>query len=166
MPLFLSTVTNKVDKKGRVSVPASFRSAVAADGKGGEVNNSVVIYPSLFRTCLDGTNREYMQDISDSIYDEFGPFSEEGHELSDLLLGSAHELSWDPEGRILLPEPLIAHAGLSEAATFVGRGELFQIWQPDAYQDFHASKMDRAREQARKLRPGKSRRNDHGGGQQ
>ena len=36
-------------------------------------------------------------------------------------------------GRIVIPSDLLAHAGITDTAVFVGRGNSFQIWNPDAF---------------------------------
>ena len=62
----------------------------------------------------------------------------------------------DGEGRIVLPQNLVDHAGIDESATFVGRGRTFQIWQPGKFEDFQGQARERARDQGLtlRLRPG------------
>ncbi len=146
MALFLSTYVNKVDKKGRVSVPARFRAVLAGPGF-----NGVVLFPSFVSPAIEGCGMEFMLSLSRSI-GAFDPFSTRYDDFADAILPEAHELPFDSEGRILLPEPLIAHAGLSDMAAFVGRGERFQIWEPEAFKARRAEARSRAREQRDALR--------------
>ena len=139
MRLFLSTFSNKVDKKGRVSVPATFRAALADLPFSG-----IVAYRSFAAPCIEGCGIDFMQRLSDSTQQTFDAFSPEADDISALIFADARQLQCDPEGRVVLPEDLLAHAGISETATFVGKGGTFQIWEPAAYQAVIAETRARA----------------------
>lgn len=138
MGLFLSTFVNKVDKKGRVSVPATFRATLAQQTFPG-----IVAYRSFTAPCIEGCGMNFMERLSDSTQD-FAAFSTEQEDLSALIFADARQLSWDPEGRIVLPEDVMDHAGIAEAAAFVGKGQTFQIWEPTAYKAVEAEIRARA----------------------
>jgi transcriptional regulator MraZ len=132
MPLFLSTHVNKVDKKGRVSVPAPYRSALAGQGWEG-----VVCLPSLVNPALDGCDLAFMEKLSADQSQGMQAFGRSKDAFSSAVFAASRQLPFDSEGRIILPEPFIKHAGISEAACFVGQGATFQIWEParfEAYQ--------------------------------
>lgn len=139
--LFLSSYTNKIDKKGRVSVPAPFRAVLA-----GQNFQGIICYHSFINPCIEASGMERMERISAGI-DALDPFSEERDAFATSILGSAMQLAFDGEGRVMLPEDLIAEAGLSDLAVFVGKGQTFEIWQPAKYKA-HA-------DSARKLAMGK-----------
>lgn len=143
MALFLSTFVNKVDRKGRVSVPAPFRSALASLSFQG-----IVVYRSFTQACAEGCGIDFMERLSASA-ESLDLFSPEQEELSALIFADARQLGWDAEGRILLPEDVIAHAGLDETAAFVGKGRTFQIWHPETYREIEAD----IRARAMKTRP-------------
>lgn len=138
MRLFLSTFVNKVDRKGRVSVPATFRTALSDQPFQG-----VVAYRSFTAGCIEGCGMDFMERLSDSTQ-QFAAFSPEQEDLSSLIFADARQLGWDTEGRILLPEDLIGHAGITETAAFVGKGQTFQIWEPVAYKAVEAEIRARA----------------------
>lgn len=138
MGLFLSTFVNKVDRKGRVSVPATFRATLSSQPFQG-----VIAYRSFTTECVEGCGMDFMERLSDSAQN-FDAFSAEQEDISALIFADARQLAWDPEGRILLPEDLIAHAGLNETAAFVGKGQTFQIWQPETYKAMEAEIRARA----------------------
>jgi MraZ protein len=125
MTLFLSTHINKVDKKGRVSVPAQFRSELANESFQG-----VVLFRSNVHPALEGFAWSYMQEIASRL-DNFDMFSEEQDDLATTLFGEAVQVPFDGEGRIVLPVELMEFAGLVEKAAFVGLGGKFQIWDPE-----------------------------------
>lgn len=152
MPLFLSTTTNRVDRKGRISVPAAFRSALPAGGFEG-----IVVYASFKHDCIHGADLGFMEKLSDSIHGDFGLYSDENEALANAILASARQLPFDPEGRVLLPRDLIEHAGISKEATFVGLGKTFQIWEPAAYARHRDTQRSLAEQTAAGLRPVVSR---------
>jgi MraZ protein len=136
MALFLSTYENRIDKKGRVSVPASFRSELS-----GESFQGVVLFRSNNHDCLEGFAWSYMQEISNRL-DNFDLFSDEQDDLASSIFGDAVQLPLDGDGRIILSPDLIQFAGLKEKAAFVGMGVKFQVWCPE--------KFSKRREEARK----------------
>ena len=127
MGLFLSTTINKVDRKGRVSVPAHFRATLAGQNFAG-----IVLYRSFTLPCIEGCGMDFMERLSESTQ-SLDVFSPEQEDISSLIFADSRSLPWDPEGRILLPEDLLAFAGITENAAFVGKGQTFQIWEPGAY---------------------------------
>lgn len=133
MALFLSTHINKVDKKGRVSVPAPFRAALT-----GQAFQGVVLFRSNTHGALEGFPWSYMEELSARL-DNFDLFSEEQDDLATAVFGEAVQLPFDSDGRIILPPSLIEHAGLSEGAAFVGLGTKFQIWEPAALEKRRAA---------------------------
>jgi MraZ protein len=140
MRLFLSTFTNKVDKKGRVSVPATFRAALADLPCSG-----IVAYRSFTAPfCIEGCGIDFMLRLQESAQQQFDAFSPEANDIATLIFANAHQLACDPEGRVVLTEDLLAHAGIGEAATFVGKGGTFQIWEPQAFRAVEAEARARA----------------------
>jgi len=128
MTLFLSTHLNKVDKKGRVSVPAQFRAELA-----GENFQGVVLFRSNIHPALEGFAWSYMQEISKRL-DNFDLFSETQDDLATAVFGEAVQAPFDGDGRIVLPVELMEFAGIVERASFVGLGGKFQVWDPDLLQ--------------------------------
>ena len=80
--------------------------------------------------------------------EKFDPYSEERDAFATTIFGDSVQLAFDPEGRVMLPESFIVTAKLSEQATIVGKGEIFEIWEPKAF-EAHAKL---ARELAREKR--------------
>jgi len=125
---FLSTYTNKVDAKGRISIPARFRRVVAEGDFPG-----VVIFPSFTAPCLEGVSMQRMEELAEMIDAEFDPFDETYGAFAHSILADAYELTFDGDGRVLFPEELLDHANIGDHATFVGLGKRFQIWEPTVY---------------------------------
>lgn len=139
---FVSHFTNRLDAKGRVSIPASFRAVLARDGYEG-----LYVHPALDQASLD-CGGHALRAVIDEILSRFSPFSEEWESLSTALNGTSEVLKIDPEGRIVLSETLKAHAGITDAVTFVGQGHKFQIWEPERFK----AHLDEARAKLRDVK--------------
>jgi MraZ protein len=139
MALFLSTFTNKIDKKGRVSIPAPFRTALA-----GQEFHGIIAYSSFINPCIEACGYDRIAKLHETI-ETLDPFSEERDAFATTILGGSSQISFDGEGRVLLPEALIEDAELEGQALFVGKGETFEIWQPKAFEEYaeHARKLAR-----------------------
>ena len=77
--------------------------------------------------------------------DRLDMFSEDHEDLAAALYADAFPVDADKEGRIVLPEALVAHAGLADSVVFMGLGRIFQIWEPQAA----AARRESARQRAR-----------------
>ena len=125
MALFVSTYVNKVDKKGRVSVPASFRQALAKTS----APSTIFVWPSLNCAALEGADQDFINVLSDSL--ESPDLDAKTREtIETFVFGKMVELTIDPEGRVVLPRELSQSAGIAEDASFMGRRKTFQIWNP------------------------------------
>ncbi len=146
MALFLSTYVNKVDKKGRVSVPASFRATLS-----GQAFAGIIAFRSPNFPALEACGADRMERLSRSL-DDLAMFSQEQDDLAALIFAGSHQLPFDGDGRIVLPEALAQYARISDRAAFVGRGQMFQIWNPDAYAKFEEEAHQRVQSAGATLR--------------
>ena len=128
--MFLSTYQNKIDKKGRVSVPASFRSYLSNLGY-----NGVICYPSFNNNCIEAWPQDRIEKISNAI-DSLNPFEEKKDYFATSILSESINLQFDSEGRILISNKLLKHAKIKNSILFVGQGKTFQIWEPNNYEKF------------------------------
>ena len=51
------------------------------------------------------------------------------------VTAGAADLQLDKHGRLTLPQPLMAVAGLEREALFVGAAEIVEIWNPERFQE-------------------------------
>jgi len=128
MPLFLSTYANKVDKKGRVSVPAAFRSALI-----GQAFQGVVLFRATSHPCLEGFDFGTMEELSSRL-DHFDLFSNQQDDLATSIFSEAMQCPFDGEGRVGIPQNLLDYAHLDDTAVFVGLGRKFQIWNHSEFE--------------------------------
>ena len=131
--MFLSTYENRIDKKGRVSVPASFRSYLSNLGY-----NGVICYPSFNNLCIEAWPQDRIEKISDAI-DALNPFDEKKDFFATSILSESINLQFDSEGRISLTTKLLKHAKIKNSMLFVGQGKTFQIWEPAIFEKFKVS---------------------------
>ena len=141
MTQFLGTHTNRLDAKGRVSIPAPFRAALRPEGGGAAV---LVLRPSHIYPCVEGWPEATFQALARPL-DLLDMFSAEHDDLAAALYADAWPLEADKEGRIVLPESLVGHAGLTGTVVFMGLGRTFQIWEPAAAERRRAEARERAR---------------------
>jgi MraZ protein len=158
MDRFVSTYTNKLDAKGRVSVPADFRSVLEKDGYEG----GIYCYPTLDHPSLDAGGARLARKI-DALLEGLDPYSDERDELSVALYGDVQVLRIDGDGRIVLPEGLRAHARIVTQVTFVGLGEKFQMWEPEEFERFRTRAREKVRDHRQLFAAG--RRSGSGGDQ-
>ncbi|MFI3242115.1 MAG: division/cell wall cluster transcriptional repressor MraZ [Alphaproteobacteria bacterium] len=126
--LFIDTIKNKVDAKGRVSIPSEYRDIAKNQ------NSSIVLYRSLVSPCIEGCLESLLEKLADDIENTTDFFSQEQDDLTNLIFGDAKKFDFDSTGRVLLTEKLLAHAEISDEAIFVGKGKKFQIWNTTNWQ--------------------------------
>ncbi len=136
--MFLSTYENKLDKKGRVSVPASYRSYLSNLGY-----NGVICYPSFNNQSIEAWPQDRVEKISNSI-DFLNPFEEKRDFFATSILSESTNLQFDSEGRISLTAKLLKHAKIKNSMVFVGQGKTFQIWEPTIFEKFKVNARKKA----------------------
>jgi MraZ protein len=145
MDRFVSHYMLRLDAKGRVSVPAPFRTVLARDGFEG-----LYCHPALDRPALDAGGNALLTEI-EALVTGYSPYSDQREQFALSLYGTSETLKIDGEGRIVLTEPLKAHAGITDAATFVGLGHKFRIWEPGRFRAELAEATEKVRAFKREL---------------
>ncbi len=141
--LFMDTIINKVDAKGRVSLPSDYRAIVK------DLSTEIVCYRSLSAPCIEGCLEDTLDKLATEIENSTDFFSETQDNLTNLIFGDAKRFPFDSTGRIVLTEKLLKHAGITDTAVFVGKGRKFQIWNPENW----AKEEARIRAEVMKNRP-------------
>jgi len=145
MDRFVSHYLLRLDAKGRVSVPASFRAVLARDGFAG-----LYCYPALDRPALDAGGNALLAEI-EALIAGFVPYSDQRERFSLALYGTSETLNIDSEGRVVLSDALKTHAGITNAVTFVGLGHKFRIWEPGRFRAELAEATEKVRAFKQKL---------------
>ena len=136
--MFLSSFENKIDKKGRISVPATFRSHLNSIGY-----NGFISYPSFNHSALEACSQDRVEKLSNTI-DSLNPFEEKRDFFATSILSESTNLQFDSEGRISLSSKLLKHAKIKNSMLFVGQGQTFQIWEPTAFEKFKVTARKKA----------------------
>ena len=126
MNLFLSQFVNKIDKKGRVSLPSQYRNILSKKS-----NNEIILFKSLKFKSIEGCSSERIDKIADKI-EELDIFSDDQDDFATSIFSEIIPTNLDKEGRFLIPENLKAYSNISSEVTFIGQGYYFQIWEPQA----------------------------------
>ena len=136
--MFLSSYENKIDRKGRVSVPASYRSYLSNLGY-----NGIICYPSFNNQSIEAWPQDRIEKISNTI-DSLNPFEEKRDFFATSILSESINLQFDSEGRISLTPKLLNHAKIKNSMVFVGQGKTFQIWEPTIFEKFKVNARKKA----------------------
>jgi MraZ protein len=146
MALFNGTYVQNFDAKGRVSIPAPFRAALRAGAVNiaatneGPISIPLVLRPSEKVQCIEGlTEMRHQAQIAE--LEKLDPLGEEYDLLATVLFADAWPIETDKEGRIIVHDALLGHAGISRdgSVAFVGLGTRFQLWHPDNVSGHKAS---------------------------
>jgi MraZ protein len=140
MSQFLGAHQNRLDAKHRVSVPASFRAALKTDAG----SNGLVLRPSHKYACIEAWPLPEFNALEIPLQ-SMDRFSDAYDDLATAIYGDAYPIEPDREGRVLLPDSLVEHAGLGEVVEFVGHGRTFEIWDPVVAAAHRKAARERAR---------------------
>ena len=135
MRRFRGETLNRVDGKGRVSIPAAFRRVLEEgdpDWIVGSNPNFVIIYGRRVRNCLEGYSMDSINEV-DVLISRLPRYSNQRETLERLLNTQSVYVQVDENGRIVLSQKLRDLIGVTTEATFAGMGEKFQIWEPSYY---------------------------------
>ena len=145
MSVFLGAHQNRLDAKGRVSIPAGYRAILRAQTAEAQPGDPLlVLRQSPKHPCIEAWPMPAYLRLG-PVLDRLDLFSDDGEDMALSLYGDAYPVDPDKEGRIVLPEALAAHAGVSESVAFMGLGRHFQIWEPQAAERRRAEARLRAR---------------------
>jgi MraZ protein len=124
MDRFLSSAVNRIDAKGRVSVPAHFRSILQKRGY-----SDLYALRALEVAALDVGGPDLLDRYEQRIALE-DPFLQTADDMSFFCYGDGAFLKLDQDGRITVSDFIREHTGITGDVAFVGRGHFFQIWEP------------------------------------
>ena len=121
---FAGNFAHTIDPKGRVTIPAAFREALA-DGFTIGLNNqfaAIALYPK----AKWNEKCEQLAKIPESDI--------MGTRYVRLITGNSFSgCELDNQGRVLLPATLRAKVGMDKAIRFVGMGGYLEIWDEERY---------------------------------
>jgi len=146
---FISTVIGSLDSKGRVCIPASYRHILAAQNTSG-----LYVCPSFSEPALEAFGQTLLEAVQARLATQDPFFSPNHDDQATAIIARTQLLVADEQGRVRLPDALIAHAKLKDRVAVVGKSAKFQIWDWDTYGPVEAeavarmkARLERAREE-------------------
>lgn len=139
MNRFLSNATNRIDSKGRVSVPAPFRAVLVQR----DIQELYCIQDFVFPAITVG-GPDLLERYERQIGQE-DPFSPLANEMSLLVHGGGVFMKLDAEGRLMVTDFIRDFTGITSEVAFVGRSDHFQLWQPQAFHEAQAAAREERR---------------------
>ncbi len=140
MGRFLSHATNKIDAKGRVSIPSAFRTVIAQRGIGELYCFQDFVFPAISVGGQDVLDRFERQIAAED------PFSPLANEMSLLVHGGGVFMKPDTEGRLMVTDFIRSFTGITAEVTFVGRADHFQLWEPSAFHEVQRAAREAQRQ--------------------
>jgi MraZ protein len=129
MSRFLSNATNRIDAKGRVSVPSSFRNILASQGV-----EELYCFQDFHYPAINVGGPDLLLRFERRL-ESLDPFSPEANRMSLLIHGGGVFVKLDGEGRLTVTDFIRSYTGIEGEVTFVGRAEYFQLWRPENFAD-------------------------------
>ena len=146
---FISTVPGSLDGKGRVCIPATYRHILSAQNTTG-----VYVCPSFIDPALDAFGQSLLDAINARLAAQDPFFSASHDDEATALIARTQSLPIDENGRVRIPDAMIAHAGLKDRIVFVGKAQKFQVWDADAYAPIEADALARVKARMERARQG------------
>jgi len=137
--VFVSTYETSLDAKGRVSVPAPFRAALAG-------GNRIFLWPAIDGSgCLEGGGDELMALYRQTLA-RMAPNDPNRRAFMHTIFTRSADLKMDDTGRISIPQPLLDAAGIEKKLVFAGAFDRFHVWEPSRFDEFDAQMSETARD--------------------
>lgn len=134
-----------IDAKGRTSVPARFREALAAENDGEGFVLTAGLEPCLVAYPLSEW-RAFEEKLS-----KLPRFDPHVVKLRRIYVSAAVEVSVDSQGRVLVPPSLRGHARLEKDVVWAGMGRYAELWAKERWVEATTTTEDERRALAGKL---------------
>lgn len=135
MAKFIGSYKAKVDDKGRLILPAAFKSCIA---EGTPLR--FVVKKSLFAECLEMYAFDEWERDSEAVRSRLNFFNpKHEHFWREYMRGTADVEPDSKLGRMTIPKTLLDKAGIRKEVVFAGSNHKIEIWDKDKYE---AGEMD------------------------
>lgn len=144
---FRSEILIKLDKKGRVLLPAAFRDELPADDRG-----AFVLYHSpTISGLVNGNSRAGFDSMLDRMRAEaLGPkgslkvaLDDDAFDPAGYLSAGARTISLEPDGRFTMPAEFVEALEATDGVMLVGKVDRFQLWNPGRWQARRAAEREK-----------------------
>ena len=119
---FVGSHTHSLDAKKRVFIPAKFR-----DELGDEfyITRKFDTYLSIYTADDWSAYVEKIEKLPESV----------AGEIQDFIIGAAQKCTPDSNGRIIIDDKLLKHAGIQRNVVFVGAGKQIRAWSEELWNE-------------------------------
>ncbi|NPA37721.1 MAG: division/cell wall cluster transcriptional repressor MraZ [Chlorobi bacterium] len=134
MAAFIGDFTCKLDAKGRIVLPAPFKKTMVGNG-----SDRFVVRKNLYENCLVLTPFNQWEKELEKIRAKINPYNRDHNKFMRAFFRGLSEVSFDGNGRILIPRKLKDEIGAEQEVVLVGVDSNIEIWNSKAY---HESEVD------------------------
>ncbi len=127
--MFFGTFIHAIDAKGRTSLPAKFREALAAAGE-----PKIMLTRSPHWRAVQALPLSEWKKLEEKLM-QASPLDLRAQKNILRLYSTAHEVDLDPHGRVLVPPALRAYAGLTKDVVWAGMGRYLQLFDQATYDE-------------------------------
>lgn len=132
MVKFIGEYTGKIDDKGRVVFPSSFKSLMSA-GCNGDMR--LVVRKDIYEPCLEMYVYEEWQRQSEEVREKLNFFDASHARFWRAYMQDRAEVEPDAKlGRISIPKKLLESIGASKEIVFAGNDHKIEIWDKATYE--------------------------------
>lgn len=133
MGFFIGTYQHSFDDKNRVIVPARLRDMIDVSREG----EGLYVSPGRPGCLYLFTRSDWMETAQRLTERAKENPTEENQNYRRIFFADSEQVNWDKQGRVLVPETLRSRAGLGKDAVFVGNGDRIELWDREAFEQFH-----------------------------
>ena len=113
-----------LDAKNRLSIPARFRASFSAG----------VVLAKDPEPCMAVWTPDTHEAIIERALGGLNPMGSQYRKVSRFYQGNSFETDLDASGRVILPPPLLGHAGIAKEVVVVGVGDHLEVWSDERWQ--------------------------------
>jgi MraZ protein len=124
---FTGNIDAKVDEKGRVFVPSSFRKILQR-----EESQGLILRRDVFQQCLVLYPQEVWNAQVDAITARTNMFDRKGRDSLRRFVAGAESITLDSGGRMLIPRRYLEEAGITTEVRFIGVDNTIEVWSRQA----------------------------------
>ena len=120
---FLGKTDAKLDSKGRLFLPASFRKELQASGA-----DRIVLRKDVFNDCLVVYPEKVWNEQMDALRSKLNRWNKAHQQVFRQFVSEAEMLQLDASGRMLIPKRCLQSVQIQQDVEFVGMGDTIEIW--------------------------------------
>lgn len=122
----LGNIEAKLDAKGRVFLPATFRKTLQSGD-----DCSLVLRKDVFQQCLVLYPESVWNEQMDALRSRLNRWNAQHQQFFRQFVSDVEIVNIDASGRLLLPKRYLQMAGIEQVVKFIGMGDTIEIWSKE-----------------------------------